>query len=530
MADEKTGGDAPPTHDFLQSMKGGSEGGIRRADGSSNDAETSDAELDRALTSRHLQFIAIGGTIGTGLFLGTAQALATAGPVSLVIAFAFIGTVIYSVMVSLGEMAAYMPVAGAFSVYASRLVDPALGFSMGWLYWFSWSITFALELTAAGLIIQYWLPNLTIAVWIAVFWVIFTLLNLLPVRLFAEIEMWFSSIKVLTVIGFIIFGICVNAGVGDEGYIGFKYWQDPGPFAEHMVPGATGKFVGFWAVLVTAAFTFQGSELVAVGAGEAKNPGKTIPSAIRWTFWGIFAMLLAGVFFIVINLPYDLPALRTDGSDASASPMVMIVQRAGVPVLPHILNAVLLTAVLSAALSNIYSSSRILIGLADEGLAPSIVKRTNKHGIPYVAVLVCSLLGLLGFLNLSNSGTEVFDWLLNISSTSAIVTWALISICHIRFRRILKAQGVPTTDLPYKAPFQPWLSWYGLFFNALIVITSGFTVFIEWSTSDFFSFYISLILWVVLYIGYKLLARTKVVPLKEVDLDLGRAEGFAGSS
>ena len=493
---------------------------------SKEDVEAGEGGLERALTSRHLQFIAIGGTIGTGLFLGLGNALATAGPVSLLIAFAFIGTVVFSVMVSLGEMAAFMPVAGSFTVYATRLVDPALGFSMGWTYWFSWNITYALELTAAGLIIQYWQHSLSIAIWIAVFWVIFSAVNFLPVRWFGEIEMWFSSIKVITVIGFIIFAICVNAGVGDEGYIGFKYWKDPGPFAEYMVEGAIGKFVGFWAVLVTAAFTFQGAELVGVGAGETKNPEKSIPSAIRWTFWGIFVLFLAAVFFVGINLPYNLEGLKTDATDASASPLVLIAQRAGVPVLPHIINAVLLTAVLSAANSNVYSSSRILVALAEEGLAPSFIRRTNRYGTPYVAVALCSLLGLLGLLNLSENGTRVFTWLLNISSTSALVTWAGINVCHVRFLSILKAQKIDRAILPYRAPLQPYLSWYGLFMNSLIVITVGFTVFIQWNTSDFFSCYISLMLWLVLYVGYKLLCRTKVVPLLEADVNIGSETSY----
>ncbi|SPO06387.1 probable lysine permease [Cephalotrichum gorgonifer] len=489
---------------------------------SSGDVEIGEAGLERSLSSRHLQFIAIGGTIGTGIFIGLGNALATAGPVSLLIAFAFIGSVVFSVMVSLGEMAAFMPVAGSFTIYATRLVDPALGFSMGWMYWFSWAITYALELTAAGLIIEYWLPNLNIAVWIAVFWFIFSAVNFLPVRWFAEIEMWFSSIKVVTVMGFIIFAICVNAGVGDEGYIGFKYWHHPGPFAEYMVEGATGKFVGFWAVLVTAAFTFQGAELVGVGAGETKNPEKAIPSAIRWTFWGIFVLFLLTVFFVGINLPYDLEDLGTDATDASASPLVLIAKRAGVPVLAHIINAVLLTAVLTAANSNVYSSSRILVALGEEGLAPAFVKRTNRYGTPYVSVALCSLMGLLGFLNLSANGEKAFTWLLNISSTSAIITWAGINVCHIRFLAITKAQGIDRKGLPYRAPWQPWLSWYGLFMNTLIVLTSGFTVFIQWDTSDFFVYYISVILWVVLYAGYKLICRSKVMPLLEADVSIGK--------
>ncbi|CAM1505121.1 Fc.00g107580.m01.CDS01 [Cosmosporella sp. VM-42] len=487
-----------------------------------SDIEAGDGGLERTMAARHLQFLAIGGTIGTGLFIGTGSALATAGPVSLLIAFIFIGTVVYSVMVSISEMASYIPVAGSFTAYATRFIDPTLGFSMGWIYWFSWTITYALELTAAGLIIQWWNESLSVGIWIGVFWVFFTALNFLPVRIFGELEMWFSSIKVITIVGFIIFSICINAGVGDEGYIGFKYWKNPGPFAEDMVEGDTGKFVGFWAVLITAGFSYQGAELVGIGAGETKDPHKSIPSAIRWTFWGIFCLFVSTVFFIGLNVPYNIDALSSGGTNASASPLVISAQRAGVPVLPHIINAVLLTAVLSAANSNVYSSSRILIALADEGLAPAIFKRTNRIGTPYWSVLFCSLLGLLGFLNMSADGTVVFSWLLNISATACFVTWALISLCHMRFIQILAAQGIDRNFLPYIAPWQPYLSWYGMFFNVLIILTNGFTAFIDWNVGDFFSCYISLILFVVLYIGHKVICRTKIVPLAEADVTKGR--------
>ena len=487
------------------------------------DVETASSKtgLERTLQSRHLQFIAIGGTIGTGLFLGTGSALATAGPVSLLIAFIFIGSVVYSVMSALGEMASYIPVTGAFTTYASRFVDPTLGFSMGWIYWFSWSLTFALELTAAGLIIQFWDKSLSIGIWIAVFWAIFTALNYLPVRWFGEVEMWFSTIKVVTLVGFIIFSICINAGVGDQGYIGFKYWKDPGAFAEHMVPGNTGKFVGFWAVLVTAGFSFQGSELVGIAAGETEDPRKSIPSAIRWTFWGIFSLFVATVFFLGINIPHNLDDLWSESQDASASPLVIVARLAGVPVLPHIINAVLLSAVLTAANSNVYSSSRILVALAENGHAPKFLKRTNRIGTPIYSVGFCSLIGFLGFLNLSENGTVVFDWLLNIVAVAGFISWSLINICHLRFMRALKAKGIDRSSLPYAAPLQPYLSWFGLFFNVLIVLTSGFTVFIDWNTSDFFACYVSVILFVVLFVVHKLLFRTKIVPLADVDLHSG---------
>ncbi|KAK5989812.1 Arginine permease CAN1 [Cladobotryum mycophilum] len=501
------------------------------SDGPRTDVETGENQgLNRELHSRHLQFIAIGAALGTGIFLGIGSALSKAGPASLLIAFVFIGSVLYSVVTALGEMAAYMPVTGAFTVYATRFVDPTLGFSMGWIYWFSWVITVGLELTAGGLIIEYWNDKISIGVWISIFWVIFTAANYMPVRWFGEMEMWFSSIKVVTIAGFIIFGICVNAGVGDQGYIGFKYWRDPGAFANFndgdtwVIPGAVGKFVGFWAVLITAGFSYQGTELVAIAAGETANPRKAIPSAIKSTFWGIFGLFLATIFFVGINIPHDNPGLTNASTNASASPLVIVAQLAGVRVLPSIINAVLLTAVLSAANSDIYSSSRILVSMAEVGHAPSFIARTNKLGTPIYAVGICAAFGLLAFLNLSANGTVVFNWLLNITSVAGFITWSLINVCHLRFMKVLKVQGISRDSLPYKAPFQPYLSWFGVFFNVLILLTNGFTVFIRWNTSSFFASYVSVILFIVLYVGHKIVYRTKLVPLAEVDLVTGRSE------
>jgi len=372
------------------------------------------------------------------------------------------------------------------------------------------AITFALELVAAGLIIQYWRKDISLGIFIAVFWVVFTAINFLPVRIYGELEMWFASIKVITIIGFLIFGICVNAGVGEQGYLGFKYWVEPGPFLEFMVPGNTGKFVGFWAVLIKAAFSYQGAELVGVGAGEVRNPRKNVPKAIRQTFFGIFVLFALTVFFLGILVPSDNPDLisKSGNTDASASPLVIAANLAGVKVLPDIINAVLLTAVLSAANSNIYSGSRILVALANEGQAPQFFKKTNRHGIPYIALACTSALGLLAFLNLSAKGGQAFDWLLNITAVAGLITWANINLCHIMFQRAMTAQNMARAALPYQAPGQPWLAWYGLFFNVLITLTQGFTAFIDWNTTDFFINYVSLMLFVALYLGHKLFYRT----------------------
>jgi amino acid transporter len=483
-------------------------------------------QLKRRLQSRHLQMIAIGGTIGTGLFIGSGGALATAGPAGALVAYAFVGTLVYSVMQALGEMATYIPISGAFTAYASRFVDPSLGFAMGWIYWFSWAITFALELTASGLIIQYWAPELNIGIFIGVFWFVISAVNVLPVSFYGELEFWFALIKVITVIGFLIFGICIDAGAGQHGYLGFHTWGNPGAFAPYLVDNnqALAKFVGFWAVLIQAGFSYQGTELVGIAAGETANPRKTVPSAIRKTFYRILFFFVGSIFFIGLLVPYDNENLLNGTTDAASSPFVIAAQLAGVPVLPSLINAVLLTVVLSAANSNVYSGSRILVGLTNEGSAPRWFAHTTNGGVPYVAVAFTAAFGLLGFMNLSNSGGEVFDWFVNITGVAGFISWTCIGISHIAFMRALAARGESRDNLPYKAMWQPWFSWYGIIFNSIIILTQGFTAFMPWDTSSFFVAYVSLILFAVLYIGHKLVFRTKFVKPIEADLDTGRKE------
>lgn len=432
-------------------------------------------------------------------------------------------------MVGIGEMATYIPVSGAFTIYATRFVDRSLGFSMGWIYWFNWAITFALELTASGLIIQYWVPNVNIGILIGVFFAVITALNLLPVSVYGEIEFWFASVKVITITGFLIFGICINAGAGQHGYLGFETWDKPGAFAPYLTDASKtladniplAKFVGLWAVMIQAGFSYQGTELVGIAAGETADPRKNVPKAIRQTFWRILFFFVLTIFFIGILIPYDNPQLLNGSTDAASSPLVIAAKLAGVPVLPDIINGVLFTVVLSAANSNVFSGSRILVGLANEGFAPKLFKRTSEKGVPYFAVAFTAIFGLLGFLNESSEGGVVFNWFMNISGVAGFITWACIGISHIGFMNALHAQGIPRGDLPYKAILQPYFTWYGIGFNVLIIITQGFQTFVPWSTSDFFAAYISLILFAVLYVGHKVFTRCPYVDPKDADLSSG---------
>lgn len=425
-------------------------------------------------------------------------------------------------MNSLGEMATYMPISGAFTSYASRFIDPSLGFSMGWIYWFSWAITYPLELTTTGLIIQYWNPSLNVGIFIGIFWPIITLLNFLPVSFYGEFEFWLSSIKVLTILGFLIFAICIDAGAGQHGYLGFKTWGNPGAFASYLISdGPLAKFIGFWAVLIQAGFSYQGTELVGIAAGETENPRKNVPAAIKKTFYRILFFFVFSIFFIGLLVPDTNPDLLSAASDATASPFVIAAQLAGVKVLPGFINAILLFVVLSAANSNVYSGSRILLGLANDGSAPQIFKRTSKSGVPYAAVAFTAAFGLLAFLNLSTNGGKVFTWLLNIAAVAGFITWACINACHIAFMRALRARHIARSTLPFVSPFQPAFAWYGLFFNVLIILTQGFTAFIPWNTSSFFAAYVSVILFFIAYFGHKLVMKTKFVGSLEADIVTG---------
>ncbi|EEP80338.1 hypothetical protein UREG_05180 [Uncinocarpus reesii 1704] len=432
-------------------------------------------ELKRKLKSRHLQMIAI-------------------------------------VVVSLRQMATFIPISAPFTSYGTRFVDPSLGFAMGMGYiGFSWAITCALQLTATR-------PNHPVQGSLKATW-----------------PSYIDIISGLSIIGYqfvwhSLFGICMNAGVGKQGYLGFTYWKDPGAFAPYLLDVigedrvALGKFIGFWAVLIQAGFSYQGTELVGVAVGETMNPRKSVPAAIKKTFYRILFLFVLTVFFIGILIPYTNKDLLSDASDASASPFVIAVKLAGVKTLPGLINGVLLTVVLSAANSNVYSGSRIVVGLAQVGCAPRFFMRTTAKGVPIPSVLFTSAFGLLGFLNLSNNGSVVFQWFTNISSIAGFISWSCINGCHIRFMRALRARNINRDELPYKAPLEPYLAYYGLFFNVLIIITQGFTAFIPWSTTNFFIAYISLILFVVLFIGHKAVFRTRLVKLWEVDLDTGRLE------
>lgn len=489
-----------------------------------------EGQVKRQLKQRHVSMIALGGTIGTGLFIGTGTALGEAGPVGALISYIFMATIVYSIANSIGEMATYIPITGSFSVFCSRFVSPALGASVGWMYWFSWAMTFAIELSVVGQVIEFWTFAVPIAAWIGMFFVIFTCLNFFPVKFYGEIEFWAASVKVIAIMGWLIYSLCMVCGAGKTGPVGFRYWRHPGPWGPGILVSNihTGRFLGWLSSLVNAAFTYQGTELVGITAGESTNPRKTVPRAINRVFYRILIFYVMSIFFMGLLVPYNDSRLTSDDSYASSSPFIIAIINSGTPVLPHIFNAVILTTIISAGNSNVYIGSRLLYALALGGVAPRIFLRTTKQGVPIFGVILTALFGLLAFMVISSGANTVFTWLVNISTVAGLITWASISYSHIRFIDALRYNGIERNTLPFKAKFGTWYVWYALVCNIIIVLIQGFTSFFDFTASSFLTAYISVFIFVFLWIVFQFFVFKDGMrlqhPIENLDIDSGRRE------
>ncbi|KAF7188789.1 Dicarboxylic amino acid permease [Pseudocercospora fuligena] len=497
-----------------------------------SDPKDSHHSLHRGLSARQVSMIAIGGAIGTGLIIGTGSALANTGPASILISYTIVGMLVYVVMAALGEMATWLPAAGGFAVYATRFVDPALGFSLGYTYWFKYIITTPNQLTAAALVIQYWLPadQVNPGVWIAVFLVVIITINVLGIKYFGELEFWLSSIKVLVIIGLIILSLIIALGGADGDRRGFRYWSDPGAFKEYVGKGATGRFTAVWQSMVTAVFAYLGTELVGVTVGEAQNPRKNIPRAIKLTFWRIAIFYVVSVILLGMIVPYnsDQLAFATKSStSAAASPFVVAIKLAGIDVLPGFINGCILIFVFSASNSDLYIASRTLHGLALKRHAPEFLAITNKRGVPYYALGLSSLICCIAFMNVSTSSKTVFGYFVNLVSIFGLLTWISILVSHIYFVKARRAQGVPdnSSQLRYKSPFGLWGSYVALAFCCLIALTKNFTVFVpkpstygNFDYKNFITGYLGIPLYLIMIVGYKFVKKTHGVKPHEADL------------
>ncbi|KAG0646761.1 General amino-acid permease GAP2 [Hyphodiscus hymeniophilus] len=514
---------------------------------------TANSGLSRKLKSRHMQMIAIGGSIGTGLFVTSGSALSNGGPASLIIAFGLIGILMFCTVQALGELAVLFPVAGSFSAYSTRFIDPAWGFAMGWNYAIQWLVVLPLEIVAASITLTYWpgAEKTNEAAWVTIFLVVIVCINFFGVRGYGEAEFVFAIIKVVAVIAFIILGIILNCGGGPHGgYIGGSFWYpntvpaDYAGYVEGQPPGsiASGSFhsgfKGLCSVFVTAAFSFAGTELVGLAAAEASNPRKTLPTAIKQVFWRICLFYMVALTIVTVLVPYgDARLLGSSSEDAKASPFVIAINNAGISGLPSVFNVVILIAVLSVGNSSIYGSSRTLAALAEQGQAPRILAYIDRQGRPLVSIIVASILGLLCYVvagGQSTAGTAL-NWLYSLSGLSSIFTWGSICLAHIRFRQAWKKQGHTLDELAFKSQCGVIGSWIGFILNVLVLIAQFWTAAWpigyneEYPTADlrvqnFFLAYLAFPVVVAFYIPYKIYYRTPFMKTSDMDLQTGRRE------
>ncbi|ODQ78553.1 hypothetical protein BABINDRAFT_162759 [Babjeviella inositovora NRRL Y-12698] len=484
--------------------------------------KNANSPLSRKLKGRHLQMIAIGSSIGTGLFVGSGSALHTGGPGGVLIAWFLIGIMMYSTVQGLGELAVAFPVSGGFNTYATRFIDPSIGFAVGWNYFLQFVTLMPLELVAASITIQYWNTTINPDVWVCIFYVVVITINFFGVKGYGEAEFVFSTIKVIAVIGFIILGIVLAAGGAPNGFSpGTQYWHVPGAFAN--------GFKGVASTFITAAFSFGGTELIGLTAAETLNPRKMLPAAIKQVFWRITLFYFVSLTIITFLVPYNnLHLMGASSVDVTASPFVIAIEQGGISGLSSVMNAVILISVLSVGSSSVYATSRTLVGLAELGQAPKICGYIDRAGRPLVAIILTNVFGLLAFIAASGKQNEVFSWLLAISGLSSLFTWITINWAHLRFRRALKVQGRSTSELTFvsQAGIVGSLFGFGL---VILVLVAQFWIALfplggPSSAENFFASYLGFLILLSCYFGHKLYTRNWKLQhrARDIDIDTGR--------
>ncbi|KAJ4303916.1 hypothetical protein N0V88_001516 [Collariella sp. IMI 366227] len=498
------------------------------------DQEDSD-DLHRGMKPRQLNMMAIAGAIGTGLIIGTGTTLKF-GPASLLIGYVLMGLVVYIVMVALGEMGAWLPHKKSFSGYATRFIDPAMGFATGWNYFFKYVIVLPNNLTATGIILQYWLPNINVSVWIAVFGVAIILLNLIHVRFFGEAEFWMSLIKALVILMLILICFIVALGGGPNGVrTGFYFWEKPGAFAQYsttvggkttVIQGDVGRFLGVWACVVQATFAYLGTELVGVAFGETPNPRKNVPRAVNQTLLRIVFFYVAGVLVLGMAVPYNSPELiaatkqRTSGL---ASPFTVAARISGINKLADAVNGLLLVFTISAANSDIYLASRTVWAMGKDGQAPHLMQRTNKRGVPIPAVALSSVFIALGFMNATKSAATVFGYFVSLVTVFGALNWVAVLVSYLAMIRAMKVQGIDRKVMPYRNILLPWGAYFALVMTAIVIIFNGYAAFIpRFQVDKFITSYIGIPVFIINVLWWKIFKKTKRVRPEEMDLQTGR--------
>lgn len=419
--------------------------------------------LKKELKSRHLFMIALGGIIGTGLFMGSGLTISEAGPGGAIVAYLVGGLVMYLTMLCLGELAVRLPDAGSYQTYATKYVSPSTGYVVGWMSWLNWSVTIGLELITVSMLMKRWFPDVSTWIWCVVFGVLLFAVNALSTKSFAEVEFWFASIKVVTIVVFIILGAAVMFGIvsveGSKAPMLTNFTDHGGLFPN-----------GILAIIVTMVavnFSFQGSELVGIAAGESEDPAKAVPKAINNTVWRILVFYILSMFVLAGLFPWEKAGLVD-------SPFVVVFDNIGIPYAADIMNFVIITAVLSVANSGLYATSRMMYSMSQKGMVSPALGKLNKKGVPLNALIFSMLFGCLSLLCGIFAEDTVYLWLLSIAGFGAVFIWASIALSNLLGRKKYIQEGGRVEDLKYKTPLYPFVPIVALVLNVAVMISLAF--------------------------------------------------------
>jgi AAT family amino acid transporter len=445
-------------------------------------------DLARNLRNRHIQLIAIGGTIGVGLFLGSAKAIHDAGP-GLLVAYALGGVAIFFIMRALGELLTYRPVAGSFATYAEEFCGPLAGFVTHWSYWFMWVVIAMAELTAIGIYVRYWFPDLP--QWLPALLALVVLYgtNLLAVRVFGELEFWFALIKVVTIVAFIAAGLVVIFfHVGELGATaGFANLYAHGGFLPFGI-------VGVLLTLQIVMFAYSGVELIGVTAGEAANPAVVLPRATNGIILRILIFYLGALVVIMSLVPWN-------ELSPSVSPFVFVFQKLRVPAAASLITLVVITAAASSCNSGLFSTGRMLWSLAQRGHGPRIFATLNAQQVPAAGIHASAAVMLIAVVLNYMVPKQVFTWITSIALIGTLWTWGIILVSHRNYRRAVQAGRA--TAAPFRMPLAPFANWAVLAF--LIAVTA--MLWLDEETRV--ALYVAPVWFGLLAVGYAMLRRRR---------------------
>ena len=450
--------------------------------------------LAKTLETRHLNMIALGGSIGTGIFLASGYAISVAGPGGALAAYFLISVMVFFLITSLGELSTYLPSTGSFCEYSGKFVNPSYGYAMGINYWFNWAITIAAEISAAVIIMQFWFPHGSSFLFSLMFFSAILFLNLFSVRIYGEVEYFLSIMKVVVIVVFIILGSVLIYKTPHFGIPNLTI--SDGPF--HAGLG------GFFAVFLAAGFSFQGSELIGITSGEAKNPEVSIPKAVKSVFIRLLMFYILATLLISLLIPFNDPRLTNQGS-VTASPFTLVFAHY-IPgtLAANVLNFIILVAILSAANASMYSATRTLWYMAQTNQAPKVFTKLTSYGLPINALIATALVGSTVFLSSFIGNGALFSRLINVSSSCGFIAWFGIALSHYCFR---KNHITDLSVLKYKAILFPVGPIFSMILIAFIVLGQGYSLWGDFSFVGFFDAYGSLFFFIMFMAYYKFMRK-----------------------